>query len=240
MAESQSKEIDLLGTTVGYEVRRSAEATEPRIDVDIDGVVVVVPETGGEQPAALLQENAAWVLDKQRSYEAHQSRAPERVFEAGEQFPVFGKDRELVIEPRRSHTLTEDSIQLRQSTVAGSSTERVLRNFYRERAREYFADRLDYYTEQMGVEYEQLELRNQRTRWGSCSTGGTISLNWRLVMAPEEIIDYLIVHELAHLTEQHHGAEFWQLIKEHIPEHKQRAAWLERNSVRLIFSEDDL
>jgi predicted metal-dependent hydrolase len=59
-------------------------------------------------------------------------------------------------------------------------------------------------------------------------------------MAPRDVIDYLVVHELAHLTEQHHGAEFWQLIEEHIPEYNQRAAWLERNSAKLIFSEDDL
>lgn len=53
----------------------------------------------------------------------------------------------------------------------------------------------------MGVEYEKLKLRNQRTRWGSCSTGGIISLNWRLIMAPTDFVDYLAVHELAHLTE---------------------------------------
>jgi predicted metal-dependent hydrolase len=240
MADSQSREIDLLGTTVEYEIRQSAEATEPRIDVDIHGVVIVVPETGEKRPAALLQENAAWVLDKQRSYEAHRGRAPERIFEVGEQFPVFGKDRELVVELRQGHALTEDSIRLRQSAVGRSSIRQVLRNFYRKRAREHFTDRLDCYTERVGVEYERLELRNQRTRWGSCSTGGTISLNWRLVMAPRDVIDYLVVHELAHLTEQHHGAEFWQLIEEHIPEYNQRAAWLERNSAKLIFSEDDL
>lgn len=240
MAKSRSREIDLLGTTVEYEVRHSAEATEPRIDVDIHGVMIVVPEAEEMRPATLLQENAAWVLDKQRSYEAHRSRAPERVFEAGEGFPMFGKDRELVIEPRQGHVLTGGSIRLRQSAVDRSSIKRVLRNFYRDRAREHFTDRLDCYTERMGVEYERLELRNQRTRWGSCSTGGTISLNWRLVMAPRDVIDYLIVHELAHLTEQHHGAEFWQLIKEHIQEYNQRAAWLERNSAKLIFSEGDL
>jgi predicted metal-dependent hydrolase len=59
-------------------------------------------------------------------------------------------------------------------------------------------------------------------------------------MAPPDVIDYLIVHELAHLIEQHHGTEFWQLVSEHIPDYKEKAAWLDRNSVKLIFSEDDL
>lgn len=89
-------------------------------------------------------------------------------------------------------------------------------------------------------EYEKLELRNQRTRWGNCTTGGTISLNRRLIMTPADVVDYLVVHELAHLTEQHHGREFWKLVGEHVPDYRAKAEWLEQNSARLIFSEDDV
>ncbi|MFA9427351.1 M48 family metallopeptidase [Natronorubrum sp. A-ect3] len=99
---------------------------------------------------------------------------------------------------------------------------------------------LDAYADRMDVEYENLELRNQRTRWGSCSTGGTISLNWRLIMAPPNVIDYLVVHELAHLTEQHHGREFWQRVGEYISDYKEKAEWLEENSAKLVFSEEDV
>jgi predicted metal-dependent hydrolase len=72
------------------------------------------------------------------------------------------------------------------------------------------------------------------------STRRTVSLNWRLVMAPPEVVDYLVVHELAHLVEQQHGTDFWELVGEQIPEYKERAEWLDQNSVKLIFSEDDL
>ena len=75
---------------------------------------------------------------------------------------------------------------------------------------------------------------------GSCSTSGIINLNWRLLMAPPEVIDYLVVHELAHLTEQNHGREFWRLVGEYIPGHKGKAEWLEENSAKLVFSEEDL
>lgn len=240
MAEPQRREIDLLGNTVEYDVSHSAEATEPRIDVDIHGVTVVVPASEEVQPTALLKENAAWVIDKQRRYDSYREQAPDRTFAAGESFPVLGDERELVIEPRHNHKLTEMSIRLRQSAVEQSSVKRVLENVYRRRAREYLSDRVDCYTERMGVGYEALELRNQRTRWGSCSTEGTISLNWRLIMAPPEIVDYLVVHELAHLTEQHHGQAFWQLVGEYIPDYKVKAQWLEENSVELIFSDEDL
>lgn len=240
MAKIQYREIDLLGNSTEYEVRRSTDATEPRIDVDIHGVTVVLPKSDDVQPAEFLKENAAWVVEKQRSYDTHRAQIPDRTFEAGEHFPYLGDDRELVVEPCRTHEVCEDVIRLRQSAVDQSSVKQVLANFYRGRAREYLTDRVDHYAECMGVDYENLELRNQRTRWGSCSTAGTISLNWRLVMAPPEVIDYLVVHELAHLTEQHHGRAFWRRVREHVPDYKESAQWLEENSVKLIFSEEDL
>ncbi|MDS0280556.1 M48 family metallopeptidase [Halomicroarcula sp. S3CR25-11] len=229
-----------MGNPIEYEVRRSADANEPRIDVDIHGVTVVLPESENARPSRLLKENAAWVVDQQRKYDSYREQVPDRTFEAGECFPLLGQDRELVIESRQKHEVDEDSIRLRKSAVEQSSVKRVLENFYRSRARDYLTDRTDHYAEQMGDEYEKLELRNQRTRWGSCSTGGTISLNWRLIMAPPDVVDYLVVHELAHLTEQHHGREFWELVGEHIPEYKEKAKWLEQNSTNLIFTKSDL
>nr|WP_256407204.1 SprT family zinc-dependent metalloprotease [Halorubrum rutilum] len=229
-----------MGNPIEYEVRRSADASEPRIDVDIHGVTVVLPESEDARSSRLLKENAAWVVDQQRKYDTYREQAPDRTFEAGEVFPVLGEDREVVIEPRRKHDVDEDSIRLRKSAVEQSTVKQVLENFYRRRARDYLTDRTDHYAERMGVEYEKIELRNQRTRWGSCSTGGTISLNWRLIMAPPEVVDYLVVHELAHLTEQHHGREFWQLVGEHVSNYKEKAKWLEQNSTNLIFTKSDL
>lgn len=240
MAKARVKEIDLLGNAVEYEVQHSFDATEPRIDVDIHGVVVVVPEGKEVQPTELLKENAEWVIDKQRSYDAYREQIPDRTFEAGERFPFLGEDLELVIESRQKHGIDGDSIRLRKSAIKQSCIKQVLKNFYRSRARDYLTDRTDYYAEQMNVKYEKIEIRNQRTRWGSCSTGGTISLNWRLIMAPADVVDYLVVHELAHLSEQNHGRDFWRLVVEYIPEYKQRVEWLEQNSAKLIFSEEDL
>lgn len=142
MAETQQREINLLGNTVEYKVRRSSDATEPRIDVDIHGVTVILPDSDEAQPTELLRENAAWVIDKQRAYEDHRERIPNRVFEAGERFSYLGEERTLVIEPRSKHAVTEDSIRLRQSAVEQSSVKRVLENFYRNRARSYFADKV--------------------------------------------------------------------------------------------------
>ena len=230
----------LAGQTVEYKVRRSADAEEPRIDVDIQGVQVTLPEDFVEDSESLLQENAVWILEKKSKYDQYREQAPDRNFEPGETFPFLGEPRELVVCPCVRHELGGDYIQLRQSAVAQSSIKRVLENFYRTRARDVLSDRVDHFADEMSVEYKQIELRNQRTLWGSCSTTGTLSLNWRLVMAPPEIVDYVVIHELAHLIEANHTDEFWQIVGEYDPDYKRHADWLDANSTKLIFSEDDL
>jgi predicted metal-dependent hydrolase len=243
MAKSQPSDlrtIDLLGNDVEFGVRQSLEATKPRIDVDIHGVTVIIPNSVDVQPAEVLRENAAWVVEKQRDFERYRENIPDRTFEAGEMFPLLGTERELVIEPARSHSITDTSIRLRRSTVKQSTVKQVLENVYRREARDYFTKRADFYAEGMGVEYGKITIRNQRTRWGSCSTTGTISLNWRLVMAPPEVVDYVVVHELAHLQEANHDDMFWSLVAEYDPEYEDHAQWLEEHSTELIFSEEDL
>lgn len=237
---SDPRTIDLLGTDIEFEVRRSTEATKPRIDVDIHGVTVVVPNSAAVRPAEVLRANAAWVVEKRRNFERYREKVPDRTFEAGETFPLLGTDRELVIEPARSHAITDASIRLRESTVEQSTVERVLENVYRREARDHFTERADHYTEEMDVEYGTIEIRNQRTKWGSCSTTGTISLNWRLMMAPPEMVDYVVVHELAHLREANHRDEFWSLVAEYDPEYEAHARWLDEHGTGLIFTERDL
>ncbi|GAB7010137.1 M48 family metallopeptidase [Halorubrum trueperi] len=237
---SGSRTLDLLGTDVDFEVRRSSKATKSRIDVDVHGVTVVVPDSADVRPAEVLRDNAAWVVEKRRDFERYRDEVPDRTFEAGETFPLLGTERTLVIEPARSHAVTEESIRLRRSTVEQSTVERVLENVYRREARDHFTDRADRYAEEMGVEYGKIAVRNQRTKWGSCSTTGTISLNWRLLMAPPEIVDYVVVHELAHLRQPNHGDRFWSLVADHDPEYETHSDWLSENSARLIFTEEDL
>ena len=240
MSQTSKRTTTLAGEEVTYEVSRSDDATQPRIDAGIDGITVVLPTTVEENPETILAENAGWVIEKKTKFERYRNELPERTFEAGELFPYLGEDYELVVEPRRKSEVVDGKIRLRQSAVDQSSVERALRNFYRRQAREYLSERLDHYAEEMELEYDSVEIRNQRTRWGSCSTNGTISLNWRLLMAPTDVIDYVIVHELAHLQEPNHTEAFWSIVAQQIPEYETYSDWLEENSTQLVFSEDDL
>lgn len=236
----ETGQVEIRDDPVEYEVVRSPDATEPRIDVDIHGVRVILPERSDVDPETLLLDHGNWVLEKRSKYERYRERAPERTFEPGETFPYLGQDREVVVERRSNSQVVDGCLRLAEHHVKQTSVRRALKRLYQRKARERFEERVGALAEEMDVEYEAVELRNQRTLWGSCSTSGTLSLNWRLVMAPPDVIDYVIVHELAHLLERNHTRRFWDIVEEHDPDYSSHVEWLEENSPRLIFSEDDL
>lgn len=110
----------------------------------------------------------------------------------------------------------------------------VLEKWYKNQARKIYLEKLAYYSEIMGLEYNQVRIKNQKTRWGSCSSKGNINLNWRVVMAPEEVINYLIIHELAHLKHMNHSTDFWNLVKKYCPDYVQWRKWLREKGETLI------
>jgi len=130
------------------------------------------------------------------------------------------------------------SIVLPLKEVEQKGIKTALENFYKEQAREIVEEILEDYSE-MGFEYNQLKIKNQKTRWGSCSSKENLNINWRITMAPKEIVEYIVVHELVHLEEDNHTKKFWAKLSSLIPDYKERAEWLEENSPRLVFSEED-
>ena len=100
---------------------------------------------------------------------------------------------------------------------------------YRQAAREYIPKRADYFAQRIGVSYERIRIAEQKTRWGSCSSRGTLSFNWKLMLAPPKVLDYVVVHELCHRKEMNHSPRFWKLVEEIIPDYKEYRKWLKEN-----------
>jgi predicted metal-dependent hydrolase len=103
-------------------------------------------------------------------------------------------------------------------------------NWYREQARLFLTERLQYFSHLYNFHYSQIRITSARTRWGSCSGRGTISFTWRLVMAPPEIIDYVVLHELAHTVHHNHSPQFWNLVQSMQPDYAAKRKWLKQNS----------
>lgn len=101
-----------------------------------------------------------------------------------------------------------------------------LENLYRARARRQLEGRAAYFAERMGVSYNKISVRAAKTRWGSCSAQGNLNFHWKLILMPPEILDYVVVHELAHRKEMNHSARFWAEVEKILPDYDRRRKWL--------------
>ncbi|MCM1498515.1 MAG: M48 family metallopeptidase [Clostridium sp.] len=99
----------------------------------------------------------------------------------------------------------------------------------KEQARTMLTARTDYYAGILQVKYQKIRIGNQRTRWGSCSSRGTVSYNWHLILMPETILDYVVVHELCHLIEMNHSPQFWSRVEKVLPDYRERRMWLKKH-----------
>lgn len=104
----------------------------------------------------------------------------------------------------------------------------------RAQARTMLEQRVAYFARQIGVTYGRITLRDQKTRWGSCSQAGNLNFNFRLILAPPEVLDYVVVHELCHRRQMNHSAQFWNEVAQVLPDYRAKKAWLAENGWRLM------
>ena len=121
---------------------------------------------------------------------------------------------------------TVDGLEILRSPSDERKPQDLLREWYSARAEEIFSERTAFWAGRMGLKYARVQIRDQRTLWGSCSPNGTLSFNWRVVMAPPEVLDYLVIHELAHLLEMNHSRRFWRHVAARCPDFRAHRKWL--------------
>lgn len=155
----------------------------------------------------------------------------EKLFFRGQEY-----DFRLSISPQKEGVKITDTIL---TVTAGqedhTEVRRILEKWYRAQAAKHFKERVPLLADLVDSTVKTVSIRSQRTRWGSCSSRNTISLNWRLIMAPDWVSDYVIYHELAHLTHMNHSKDFWQLVERYVPNHKDAKKWLKDHHSLLQF-----
>lgn len=212
---------------IAYSVRRSSRARRVRVNVDAHACVeVVLPARAPERvAAAAVEELRPWIERRLRAAR----RALAEVAARGAYVPYLGEPLALVAQPRR-RTVERRGDRL---LVPAQDAEPALERFLRRAARAEIAPRLDRATALAGTPYRGLSIRAQRTRWASCSASGAMSFNWRLVMAPEEVLEYVIWHEVCHLSVLDHSPRFWALLESRWPRYREHRAWLRRHGATL-------
>lgn len=218
---------------IPYTVRRSARARRVRVNVHAlsdlrsAGVEVVLPARAPERAAAAaVSELRPWI--ERRLDEVREALA--RVAARAGTVPYLGTSLELVPQPGRTRVHRRGHRLLVPEGDAAPALER----FFRRAAREEITRRLDSATALAGTSYSGLDIRAQRTRWASCSSAGRMSFNWRLLLAPERVLDYVVWHEVCHLEILDHSPRFWALLERRWPGHREDRDWLRRHGATLV------
>jgi predicted metal-dependent hydrolase len=214
-------------TDIPYTVRRSPRARRVRVNVHAHtGVEVVLPDRAPERAAAAaVSELRPWI--ERRLDEAQV--VLDRIAARGRSVPYLDSTLELVPQARRSRAHRTGERLL----VPAGDARPALERFYRRAARAEIVPRLDRATALTGSAYRDLSIRGQRTRWASCSADGRMSFNWRLLLAPERVLDYVVWHEVCHLQILDHSSRFWALLGQHWPGYREDRNWLRRNGATL-------
>lgn len=230
-------------TVISYSIKRSFRAKNVNISVGVDGVQVVAPVSMDDSEIIpLVEKKREWILNKFESYRQRLAQIrPEREFVSGERLLFMGKDYPLkVIEDEgrstsinltdsQFHVYINKDIPLEKRREAIRSE---LEQWYISKAKKIIQERLELFNDRIGVKINTVRFKNQKTRWGSCSNKGNLNFNWKLVMAPTYIVDYVVVHELCHLIQMNHSKEFWQQVRSLIPDYKERRKWLKENGIK--------
>lgn len=214
---------------IPYGIRRSDRARRVRVTVDpARGVEVVLPRRAPRrEAAAAIRELRPWIERRIAELE----RAREAVMARGDSVPYLGQPLRLIPQPGRTRAHRRGDELL---VPAGQAQVAALERFYRRAAHAEIAPRLDRACDAIGVSYERLTIRSQRTRWASCSRSGTMSFNWRLLLAPEPVLDYVVWHEACHLEVLDHSPRFWRLVARHCPGYREQLRWLRRHGATLV------
>jgi predicted metal-dependent hydrolase len=242
------KQIQLGSHTVHYLLRRSARRSHGFM-INDDGLHVTSPRNAPQSDIeSAIRAKQRWILTKlfERS-ERQVMRATRPTVEwvDGARLPYLGADITLRLqEAARSHCVYDpEARELRLGVPAGLSEWQIrerVKLWFQDEARRLFRERLDLYAPRVGVRYSAFAISSAGTRWGSCTAAGNIRLNWKLVHYPLALLDYVVVHELAHLREMNHSPRFWAVVGATFPDYDGAKAALKKRSVEMpvLFPEE--
>ena len=174
-----------------------------------------------------IEKHANWVAKKQLEMQSIIPEQP-RKYEAGESFLYLGQTYRLEIigDAKRKLVLDNGTFKLAEKEL--NNAEAVFHNWYRKQAARIIGERVAFFAQELAVQVNSIRITSAHTRWGSCSAKGALSFSWRLLMTPLDVIDYVVVHELAHTIHHNHSARFWKLVEKWMPDYRERRKQLKQ------------
>ena len=177
---------------------------------------------------AFVESHADWIVKNQARALAASPASPKQYGE-GEEFLYLGQSYPLTLLPHQRPALTYDGTAFRLAKSALPKAEGAFVRWYKGQAAALLSERVLSLAGKYGFHYQKIRISSARTRWGSCSSSGTLSFTYRLIMAPPEVVDYVVLHELVHTQVRNHSKTFWNRVGEFMPDYKSRLTWLKKN-----------
>ena len=229
---------------INFEIKRGNRKKSVAIHVHPKAMVTVLTpqHLDKEKIRMIVQKKAKWIIEKQGQIRNNGDSNPVKEFVSGESFPYLGRHYRLKVV--KSTSVIEGKCKLvnrrlvvevngkSDSENGKTAIKRALMDWYLNQAEEKIEERASRFAKLIGKRPASIKIKNQERRWGSCSKNGEIRFNWKIVMAPASVIDYVVTHELCHLIYQHHSTRFWQKVQSIIPDYKRRRQWLKSFSVQ--------
>ena len=228
---AEQRSIELAGKPVTYTLKRTGRRRSIGLRIDDRGLTVNMPLRASEKwLLSVLQEKAVWVVDKLENWQAKKNAAQR--WQDGELLLYRGEEFTLRIIPGLPKTLPllhETQLLVHVSNADNpAAIEKTVMRWYRREALLLFSECIAYFAPLMQVNPSEIKLSSARTRWGSCTTRGIVRLNWQLIKMPLHLVDYVVVHELAHLREMNHSAAFWKVVESQCPDYAKRRGELRK------------
>jgi predicted metal-dependent hydrolase len=239
------KHLDELG--LPYTIERQPRKRRVSFTVTHSGTLKVsANQTISEKEILiLLMPHLDWIQSQSEERKKLKDRFPQKLWKTGEEFPFKGESLTLILSPSETKKsfirfmsesfeyfyplswLDEDRKSLEQKLHEG------LLRFFKQEASHHLNDKVNHWAEVMNLQPKSVSFRNQKSRWGSCSSQGRINLNWKLACFDQDIQDYVIIHELAHLVHQNHSKRFWSLVEKYMPDYKKHSQRLENQAFKV-------
>ncbi|MFE6168445.1 M48 family metallopeptidase [Viridibacillus arvi] len=212
-----------------YEIKYSNRKTV-NISVERDRSVMVRAPQGisEEKIECIVQSKRIWIIEKINHEQKYPAKLVPKEFVSGETLLYLGKNYQLLVVDDEI-----EGVEFNQRFIISKSNQKnankLLKDWYCQRSKIKIESKVKMFGKQLGVKYKEVKISDMKYRWGSCTPNNNIIFNWKLVKAPMYVLDYLVVHELAHLIEPNHSPKFWNIVSIQIPQYEKAKNWLKQN-----------
>jgi predicted metal-dependent hydrolase len=201
------------------------------VSADATVIVRAPMRVSSEYIEKLVFQKRVWIAKRKKQVLENGGLVKAKNFVDGEDFLYLGEVYKLKI--NSCHNIELADYLYFPEEYSGDSRAKMI-EWYKQKAKEKIIERVNFYSDISGWKYKSISITNAKKRWGSCGPTGSLNFSWRLIMAPLDVIDYVVVHELAHIPEKNHSSRFWDKVRVVLPGYKNRKKWLRENGNNLI------